>query len=309
MAIQDLWVEKHRPSKMADYVWIDSNQKNMVESWIRDKSIPHLLLSGGAGTGKTTLAKVLINELDVESADVLVINASRNNSVDDVRGKITNFGQTMPFGEFKIILLDEADYLSPNAQAALRGVMEQYQHVLRFIITCNYPDKIIPAIHSRCQGFNFRNLDETEFMVRVGSILGQEGIEFDVETLIAFTKAHYPDLRKTINQVQQCSTSGRLVMPEGNDDVGKDYRLEMVTLFRQGKKREARDLICSQINLDEYQGMYKFLYRNLDFFGATNDEKDEALFIIRQGLINHGLIADPEINLSATMTLLEQIGK
>ena len=294
---------------MADYVWIDSNQKNMVESWIRDKSIPHLLLSGGAGTGKTTLAKVLINELDVESADVLVINASRNNSVDDVRGKITNFGQTMPFGEFKVILLDEADYLSPNAQAALRGVMEQYQHVLRFIITCNYPDKIIPAIHSRCQGFNFRNLDETEFMVRVGSILGQENVEFDVETLIAFTKAHYPDLRKTINQVQQCSTSGKLVMPEGNDDAGKDYRLEMVTLFRQGKKREARDLICAQINLDEYQGMYKFLYRNLDFFGATNDEKDEALFIIRQGLIDHGLCADPEINLSATMTLLEKIGK
>lgn len=309
MAIQDLWVERHRPSKMADYVWIDSNQKNMVASWVRDKSIPHLLLSGGAGTGKTTLAKVLINELEVESADVLVINASRNNSVDDVRGKITNFGQTMPFGDFKIILLDEADYLSPHAQAALRGVMEQYQHVLRFIITCNYPDKIIPAIHSRCQGFNFRNLDETEFMVRVGSILGHENVEFDVETLIAFTKAHYPDLRKTINQVQQCSTSGKLVMPEGNDDTGKDYRLEMVTLFRQGKKRQARDLICSQINLDEYQGMYKFLYRNLDFFGANDDEKDQALFIIREGLINHGLCADPEINLSATITELEQIGK
>ena len=309
MAIQELWVEKYRPKKVEDYVWIDENQKHMVESWVKEKSIPHLLLSGGAGTGKTTLAKVLINELELESADVLMINASRNNSVEDVRNKITNFGQTMPFGKFKVILLDEADYLSPNAQAALRGVMEQYQHVLRFIITCNYPQKIIPAIHSRCQGFNFRNLDETEFMVRVGRILADEGVEFDIDTLTGFTKAHYPDLRKTINQVQQCSSTGKLVMPSESSDDAKDYRLEMVSLFRQGNIKDARKLICSQIGLDEYEDMYKFLYRNLDFFGSNDDQKDQAILVIRQGLVNHSICGDPEINLSATMVELERIGK
>lgn len=307
--MKELWVEAYRPKKVEDYVWIDENQKHMVESWVKEKSIPHLLLSGGAGTGKTTLAKVLINELELESADVLMINASRNNSVEDVRNKITNFGQTMPFGEFKVILLDEADYLSPNAQAALRGVMEQYQHVLRFIITCNYPQKIIPAIHSRCQGFNFRNLDETEFMVRVGRILADEGVEFDIDTLTSFTKAHYPDLRKTINQVQQCSSTGKLVMPSESSDDAKDYRLEMVSLFRQGNIKDARKLICSQIGLDEYEDMYKFLYRNLDFFGSNDDQKDQAILVIRQGLVNHSICGDPEINLSATMVELERIGK
>jgi DNA polymerase III delta prime subunit len=309
MSIKELWVEKYRPKTIADYVWIDNGQKHMVQSWIKDKSIPHLLLSGGAGTGKTTLAKVLINELGVHKADVMIINASRDNGVEDVRKKITGFGQTMPFGTFKIILLDEADYLSDNAQAALRGVMEQYSSVLRFIITCNYPQKIIPALHSRCQGFSFRNLDETDFIVRVGSILAEEGVDFDNDTLKAFVKAHYPDLRKTINTVQQASTTGTLIMPEANDDAGKDYRLEMVGLFRAKRFKEARRLICSQVSLDEYNEMYKFLYRNLDFWGANDTQQDEAILIIRQGLINHGRCADPEINLSATLIELERIGQ
>lgn len=309
MSIKELWVEKYRPKTIDDYVWIDNHQKAMVESWVAEKSIPHLLLSGGAGTGKTTLAKVLINEMGVESADVMVINASRENNVDTVRNKITSFGQTMPFGDFKIILLDEADYLTLNAQAVLRGVMEQYASVLRFIITCNYPQKIIPALHSRCQGFSFKNLNEDDFILRVGRILASEEIDFEVDTLKSFVKAHYPDLRKTINSVQQASATGKLIMPESTEDEGKDYRLEMVALFRQGRIRDARRLICSQVSLDEYEDIYKFMYRNLEFWGKDDNEQDEAILVIRQGLINHGICADPEINLSATFVELEKIGK
>ena len=174
---------------------------------------------------------------------------------------ITSFGQTMPFGDFKIILLDEADYLTLNAQAVLRGVMEQYASVLRFIITCNYPQKIIPALHSRCQGFAFKNLNEDDFILRVGRILASEEIDFEVDTLKSFVKAHYPDLRKTINSVQQASATGKLIMPESAEDEGKDYRLEMVALFRQGRIRDARRLICSQVSLDEYEDIYRFMYQ------------------------------------------------
>jgi DNA polymerase III delta prime subunit len=147
-----------------------------------------LLFSGAAGIGKTTLAKILFNELDVNDLDVLEINASRTNSVDDVRDKIINFVQMIPFGDFKVVLLDEADYLSPNAQAALRGVMEEYHTTARFILTCNYPNRIIPALHSRCQGFHIERVDITEFTARVATILVEENIEFDLDTLDNYVK-------------------------------------------------------------------------------------------------------------------------
>ena len=124
--MKDLWVEKYRPKTLDEYVFRDNHQRNQVQQWVKDKTIPHLLFSGNAGIGKTTLAKVLFNELELNDLDILEINASRTNSVDDIRNTIINFVQMIPFGDFKIVLLDEADYLSPNAQAALRGVMEEY---------------------------------------------------------------------------------------------------------------------------------------------------------------------------------------
>ena len=148
--MKQLWVEQYRPNDVDGYVFRDDTQREQVKQWIKEGSIPHLLFSGAAGIGKTTLAKLLITGLEIDQYDLLELNASRENNVDTVRERITSFVSTMPFGKFKIVLLDEADYLSPNAQAALRGVMETYADTARFVLTCNYPHKIIPAIHSRC---------------------------------------------------------------------------------------------------------------------------------------------------------------
>jgi DNA polymerase III delta prime subunit len=308
MALKELWVEKYRPHTIDDYVWMDDNQKHQVEQWIADRYIPHLLLSGSAGVGKTTLAKILVEALDIEPMDFLHINASRDNGVEFIKNKITGFGQTSPFGDFKVVLLDEADYLSLNAQATLRGIMEEYSSVLRIIITCNYPNKIMPAIHSRTQGFHFKLLEEVQFQRRLLTILVEEGIDFDTTVFESFVKATYPDMRKAINSLQQHSTSGTLELAaEGGAE--RDYRLEMVALFRERKYRAARELAIKQIAGDEYEDMFRFLYRNLDFWGATDDQKDSALLIIRQGIINHSLVSDPEINLAATMIELERIAQ
>jgi DNA polymerase III delta prime subunit len=183
--------------------------------------------------------------------------------------------------------------------------MEEYHTVLRFILTCNYHNKILPAINSRCQTCYIQHLNETDFMVRVGEILAREEIDFNVELLESFVKASYPDLRKTINNIQLNCATGKLAFPEDTDN-SQDYKLAMIALFREGKVKEARKLICEQIGLEEYEDVYRFLYRNLDFWG-TDDKQDEAILIIRNGLVKHGMIADPEINLSATLIELEKL--
>jgi len=307
--MKELWVEKYRPKTVDEYVWIGQEQKNLVETWIKENYIPHLLLAGNAGAGKTTLAKVLVNELGIEPSEFMHINASRDNGVDILRNKITNFCSTSSIGPFKIVLLDEADYISPPAQGILRGLLEQYYEGVRFILTCNYPNKIIPALHSRLQTINFKRLDETEFTARLATILITENIDLDAETLSLYVKATYPDLRKAINSVQMHSVNGRLEPPQ-QEEGESDYRLAMVDLFRQGRIREARKMIIiQQIGLEEYEDMYRFLYRNLDFWGKDEDQQDQALLLIRKGLVNHSLAADPEINLSATLVELERLAR
>ena len=304
--MKDLWVEKYRPKSIDGYVFRDNHQRKQVETWIKDKSIPHLLLSGSAGIGKTTLAKILIGELGIEYYDVLEINASRTNSVDDVRDKITNFVQMIPFGPFKVVLLDEADYLSPNAQAALRGVMEEYHSTARFILTCNYPNRIIPAIHSRCQGFHVERTDITEFTARVATILVDEVVDFDLETLDNYVKVTYPDLRKCINLVQQNVQEGKLMSPSKGDQGEADWKFDMVELFKAGKINDARKMLCGKLRAEEMEEVYRWLYDNLTVFGS-DENQDKAILIIKQGLVDHTLISDPEINLSATLVKLAKL--
>jgi replication factor C small subunit len=298
--MKQLWVEQYRPKDVDGYVFRDEAQREQVKQWIKEGTIPHLLFSGAAGIGKTTLAKILINALNIDEYDVLEINASRTNSVDDVRDKITNFVSTMPFGQFKIVLLDEADYLSPNAQAALRGVMEEYAQTARFIMTCNYPHKIIPALHSRCQGFHIEKVDHTEFTARAATVLVTEGVEFDIDTLDSYVKATYPDLRKCLNLLQMNTVDLKLKRPSETGTGTADYKLAMVDLFKAGKIREARTLLAAQARPEEMDEIFRWMYDNLDMWSKTPEGQDEAILVIRKGLVNHVSCADAEINLSAT---------
>lgn len=305
--MKEIWTEKYRPSTLVDYVFRDGSQRQQVEAWVKSGSIPHLLFSGAPGIGKTTLAKILINELDIDDYDVLEINASRENSVDDVRDKITGFVETMPFGAFKVVLLDEADYITPNGQAALRGVMETYASSARFILTCNYPNRVIPALHSRCQGFHIDRIDITDFTARMATVLVTEEIEFDLDTLDNYVRATYPDLRKCLNMCQMNSTTGTLINPAGDEGGVKEWKLDAVNLFKTGKILEARKLMCASARPEEMEEVFRWMYDNLELWSGDLEKQDQAVVIIRQGLVNHSFVTDPEINLSATLIELCQL--
>ena len=303
--MKELWTEKYRPSSIDTYVFRDDKQYQQVSGWLGDGALPHLLFSGAPGTGKTTLAKVLLHELDVDPMDILEINASNENNVDTIRNKITNFSSTMPFGDMKYVLLDEADYITPNGQAALRGVMEMYHTSCRFLLTCNYAQRIIPALHSRCQGFHIEKLDINEFTARIATICIQENVQLDGETLDTYVQATYPDLRKAINLVQQNVVEGILQKPQDGDSATSDWMLSAIDMFKSGDYKGARTLICSQARPEEYDDVYKFMYRNLDLWGTTDLQQDQAVVIIRNGMAKSSLCADPEINLSATLIELQ----
>ena len=305
--MKELWVEKYRPDTLDGYVFKDDHQRAQIESWIAEGSIPHLLFSGNAGVGKTTLAKILIKMLGVQDTDVLSVNASKEGrKIDWLRDKLDGFCQTMPFGDFKVVILDEADYLNhQSVQPAMRNLMEQYSQSVRFILTCNYPNKIIPALHSRCQRLHIEKTDMTEFIKRVETILQKENIEFDLETLATYVSATYPDLRKCINNVQMNSLDGKLHSPESTDS-STDYRVEMIDLFKKGKISEARKLVCGQARPEEMEDIYRWLYENVSIFGEES-QQEKAILIIKQGLVDHTLVIDPEINLAATLIRLSHV--
>ena len=305
--MKELWVEKYRPKTVDGYVFKDDAHRKQINAWIKEGTIPHLLLSGAPGIGKTTLAKILVKELDISDYDVLEVNASRETSIDFIREKIVPFISMIPFGPFKVVILDEADRLSQQAQDSLKGIIEEYSSYARFILTCNTPSRVLPPLHSRLQQMHFASVDQTEFTARAATILVEEGIEFDLDRLDTYVKVAYPDLRSCIKLLQSNSIDGVLNDPRMEDSGVSDYKIEMVELFKQGKIQSARKLLCGKARPDEMEGIYRWCYDNLNLFGDTEEKKDSALLIIKQGLVDHSLIADPEINLAATLVKLARL--
>ena len=308
---KELWVEKYRPKTLKDYVFENDTHKAAFKGFIKDKTIPHLLLSGRAGSGKSTIAQILIDKLGVDSADFLYMNASDTNSVDDMRTTIKSFVSSMAFGDLgiKVVLLEEGDYMSHNAQGILRRFMEDYADDVRFVITANHANKIIPAIKSRTQHYTFKAANRVDITEYVAKVLIAEEIEFDLDELDLYVASAYPDIRKVLNVIQQHVIDGKLPNLTTVENSTDDYLLSLMSNLSKDNWIEARKVVCENVPNEEIESIFRFLYSNLHKSKkfANQDKWEEAMIEIADHLYMHSLVADPEINLAALFIKLKQI--
>ncbi len=275
---------------------------------IKDETIPHLLLSGVQGSGKTTIAQILIKQIGFDDTDVLTINASDENSVDMMRDKIKTFISTFALGKFKVVLLEEADYLTLPGQAVLRKYMENDILPARFILTCNYATKLMPAIKSRTQHYTFKSTDKNEIAEYGAKILISENVDFEIEQLDKYISVGYPDIRKIINLLQQNSLNGHLLNSSSDGESG-DYKFELLDLIGVDNWKKARTITCANVAAEEWEDVYRFLYENLNKSKKFKDQDnwEEGILVIAEFLYKNSIVADPEINAAAMFLRLNQI--
>ena len=298
-----LWVEKYRPSKLDSYIG-NQHLRSKVKVYIESGDLPHLLLYGRAGTGKTTLAKLLVNNIE---CDYLYINASDENSVDVVRDKVKNFASTLGFKDMKVIILDECDYITPNAQAALRNLMETFSKNCRFILTCNYVERIIDPIQSRCQSFQIIPPDRKEVAVHLNTILTKEGVKSDIEDIVTIVNGGFPDLRRVINAAQRQVVNGELVIDEGMS-IQNDYKNQVLEILKtQDKKncfKNIRQLLADS-KVTDFSDLFRLLFDTVDDWGRGHVA--ECILVLAQYQQSDAVVVDKEINIMAMF--IEIIGK
>ena len=291
-----LYVEKYRPHILDEYIGNEA-LVDKFRIYIEKQDIPHLLLHGTPGTGKTSIAKILVNAID---CDVMYINASDENNVDTIRDKVKSFASSMGFKKWKIIILDESDFLTPNGMAALRNIMETFSKSTRFILTCNYVEKIIPAIQSRCQTFNITPPSKKEVALKLNDILKKEGVDFDIKDLAIIINSGYPDIRKILNTAQSQIVNGKLVIDTASQ-VYANYMNDILAELTSTKSIKDTVLSVRQILADskvkDFTQLYKFLYDNVDEF-AKNKVADTIVHIAEYQY-KDVMVVDTEINVMA----------
>ena len=297
-----LWVEKYRPKDLSTYIG-NEHLKDKVKVYLENADVPHLLLYGKAGTGKTTLAKLIVNNID---CDYLYINASDENSVDAVRFKIRSFASTIGFKEMKVIILDESDYLTPNAQAALRNVMETFSKHCRFILTCNYVERIIDPIQSRCQSYKVVPPSKKEVAQQMVNILKEENCTFELDDIALIVNAGYPDIRRVINSAQRQIVNGKLKVDVGSV-IQNDYKIKLLeSLTPDTKPNVVRQLLADN-SITDYSELYRLLYDEIETY--SNGKVSECILAIAEGQYQDVQVVDKEINFMSTIVKLLRIIK
>ena len=297
--MKDLWVEKYRPSSIDTYVFRDDNQHKQVAGWLEDGALPHLLFSGAPGTGKTTLAKLIVNSIN---CDYIIINASDENNVDTVRNKVKSFASTVGFKDLKVIILDEFDYMTPNAQAILRNLMETFSKHCRFILTCNYIEKVIDPIQSRCQTFQIVPPTKKDVAVQISKILGSENVKFEPKELVPIIDSSYPDIRKVINTCQLNSSNGNLKVDTQNI-LDSDIKVKVLDLLKskddkRNKYMNIRQAIADS-RIQDFTELYSFLYEKVGEYAEGNTSN--VIITLSEGQYKDALVIDKEITFMATI--------
>ena len=307
MVDNSLWVEKYRPIKLDDYVG-NEHLKEKVSGYLESEDVAHLLLFGRAGTGKTTLAKLIVKSIE---CDYMIINASDENNVDTVRNKVKNFASSQGFKKYKIIILDEFDYMTPNAQAILRNLMETFSKHCRFILTCNYVEKIIDPIQSRCQTFQIVPPSKKEVAVQLDKILKSEDIKYDVKDLVPIIDSSYPDIRKIINTCQLNSVKGVLKLSK-NDLLDSDFKTKILDILKasddsRNKYMKIRQTVADS-KVQDFTEMYSLLYDKVDEYASG--KVSGVILVLAEGQHRDALAVYKEIPFMATiLNILSTINK
>ena len=297
-----LWVEKYRPMDLSTYVG-NEHLKEKVKAYLESEDVPHLLLYGKAGTGKTTLAKIITSNID---CDYMYINASDENKVDDVRNKIKTFASSVGFKSLKVIILDECDYLTPNAQAALRNLMETFSKHCRFILTCNYVERIIDPIQSRCQSYKVVPPSKKEVAQQMVNILTQENCQFELDDIALIVNAGYPDIRRVINSAQRQIIDGKLTI-DTSSVIQNNYKLQLLEMLSSNAKlNDIRKLIADN-SISDYSELFRLLYDEVDNYG--NGKQAECIMNIAEAQFQDVNVVDKEINFMSLIIRLLRLLK